>query len=55
MTLLLIVILICLIILGFLSLIPGYTPSIKDAEGHALQGSIASLEKVNLSGQKQWI
>ena len=38
-----------------LYLIPGYTSSIKDSNGRSLKGSIASLEKVNLGGQEQWI
>lgn len=38
-----------------LYLIPGYTSPIKDSKGRSLKGSIASLEKVNLGGQEQWI
>ena len=45
----------CLIIIGILYLIPGFTLPIKDKKGHSLKGSIASLEKINLGGQKQWI
>lgn len=31
------------------------TPSIKDAKGQPVSGSIATLEKVNLNGSAQWI
>lgn len=31
------------------------TPAIKDAQGHRVPGSIATLEKVNLNGTEQWI
>lgn len=31
------------------------TPTIKDAQGHRVPGSIATLEKVNLNGTEQWI
>ncbi len=41
--------------LGILLLIPGFTSSIKDQQGRTVFGSIASLEKVSLGGQKQWI
>jgi pimeloyl-ACP methyl ester carboxylesterase len=43
------------IVLGILFLIPGFTFSIKDKQGHDVDRSIASLEKVNLGGQEQWI
>jgi pimeloyl-ACP methyl ester carboxylesterase len=43
------------IALGILFLIPGFTFSIKDKQGHVVSQSIASLEKVNLGGQEQWI
>jgi pimeloyl-ACP methyl ester carboxylesterase len=43
------------IVLGILSLIPGFTFSIKDKQGNDVSQSIASLEKVNLGGQEQWI
>jgi len=36
-------------------LIPGRTSELKDPQGHTLPGSIASLEEINLGGQKQWI
>jgi pimeloyl-ACP methyl ester carboxylesterase len=42
-------------VLGLLFLIPGFTFSIKDKQGHDVSRSIASLEKVNLGGQEQWI
>jgi pimeloyl-ACP methyl ester carboxylesterase len=45
----------CLIIIGILFLIPGFTLPIRDKKGYSLKGSIASLEKINLGGQKQWI
>lgn len=45
----------CLLILGMKWLIPGYTRPIKDGHGLHMPGSIASLEKVNLGGQDQWI
>jgi pimeloyl-ACP methyl ester carboxylesterase len=38
-----------------LYMIPGYTLPIKDKDGKLLKGSIASLEKVKLGGQEQWI
>jgi hypothetical protein len=51
-----IIIVITLIVLvAVLCLIPGFTLSIKDKKGHTLEGSIASLEKVNLGGQEQWV
>lgn len=34
---------------------PGRTSKFKDTKGHTLQGSIASLEEINLGSQKQWI
>jgi|GEM_PF-1859930 len=43
------------IVLGILFLIPSFTFSIKDKQGHDISQSIASLEKVNLGGQEQWI
>ncbi len=43
------------IALGILFLIPGFTFSIKDKQGHDISRSIASLEKVTLGGQEQWI
>lgn len=43
------------VIMGGLLLIPGFTSSIKDKQGHTIPGSIASLEKINLGGQEQWI
>jgi pimeloyl-ACP methyl ester carboxylesterase len=43
------------IVLGILFLIPGFTFSIKDKQGHDVSQSIASLEKVNLGEQKQWV
>ena len=43
------------IVLGSLFLIPSFTFSIKDKQGHNVSQSIASLEKVNLGGQEQWI
>ena len=43
------------IVLGILFLIPGFTFSIKDPQGHNVSQSIASLEKINLGGQEQWI
>jgi hypothetical protein len=43
------------IVLGILFLIPGFTFAIKDRQGHNVSRSIASLEKVNLGGQQQWI
>ena len=32
-----------------------YTPTILDANGDPLLGSIATLEKVTLNGSRQWI
>jgi pimeloyl-ACP methyl ester carboxylesterase len=32
-----------------------FTPPITDAQGNAIPGSIATLEKVNLNGSEQWI
>jgi pimeloyl-ACP methyl ester carboxylesterase len=52
---LLFIIVLCLIIIVTLYLIPGFTLPVKDKKGHSLKGSIASLEKINLGGQKQWI
>ena len=46
---------IVLLFIGFLCLVPGYTSQIKDQRGHSLPGSIASLEKIKLGGQDQWI
>jgi hypothetical protein len=43
------------IVLGIFCLIPGFTFPIKDRQGHNVSQSIASLEKVNLGGQEQWI
>jgi pimeloyl-ACP methyl ester carboxylesterase len=43
------------VVLGILFLIPGFTFPIKDRQGHNVSRSIASLEKVNLGGQEQWI
>jgi proline iminopeptidase len=42
-------------ILALLILLPATTPAILDANGKPLSGSIASLEKVRLGGQDQWI
>lgn len=50
-----IVVLLSAIVLGSLFLIPSFTFSIKDKQGHHVSRSIASLEKVNLGGQEQWI
>ena len=50
-----IIVLILLLIICILWLMPGYTSPIKDKQGNILQGSIASLEKVNLGGNEQWI
>jgi pimeloyl-ACP methyl ester carboxylesterase len=50
-----IVVLLGAIVLGSLFLIPSFTSSIKDKQGHNISRSIASLEKVNLGGQEQWI
>ncbi|MGB7210561.1 MAG: alpha/beta hydrolase [Pyrinomonadaceae bacterium] len=44
-----------LISICVLLLIPAYTSSIKDSHGQVVQGSIASLEKVNLGNAEQWI
>jgi pimeloyl-ACP methyl ester carboxylesterase len=49
------IVLFFVVTLCILALIPGYTSSIKDNKGNPLQGSIASLEKINLGGQEQWI
>jgi len=38
-----------------LYMIPGYTTLIKDKRGVVIEGSIASLEKVQLGGREQWI
>lgn len=46
---------IIVLIIGIIFLIPGFTSSIKDKQGHPVAGSIASLEKVNVGGQQQWI
>ena len=43
------------IVLGILFLIPSFTFPIKYKQGHDVSRSIASLEKVNLGGQEQWI
>jgi proline iminopeptidase len=40
---------------GLLLLLPAKTPTILDANGKALPGSITSLEKVRLGGHEQWI
>jgi len=45
----------CLVIIGILCIIPGYTKPIRDKYGKILPGSIASLERVKLGGQFQWI
>jgi len=50
-----IIVSLCLLIVGILYLIPGYTSPIKDQQGNVLQGSIASLEKLRLGGVEQWI
>lgn len=42
-------------LLGLLLLLPAKTPTILDANGKALPGSITSLEKVRLGGHEQWI
>jgi pimeloyl-ACP methyl ester carboxylesterase len=55
MMLFLTIVLLGAIVLGILFLIPGFTFPIKDRQGHDVPGSIASLEKVNLGGQEQWI
>jgi pimeloyl-ACP methyl ester carboxylesterase len=55
MMLFLTIVLLGAIVLGILCLIPGFTFPIKDKQGHNVSQSIASLEKVNLGGQKQWI
>jgi pimeloyl-ACP methyl ester carboxylesterase len=44
-----------ILVIVVLCVIPGYTPLIKDQQGRFFQGSIASLEKVNLGGKEQWI
>jgi pimeloyl-ACP methyl ester carboxylesterase len=49
------VVLLGAITIGGLFLIPGFTFSIKDKKGRTVSGSIASLEKISLGGQKQWI
>ena len=49
-----IIALLCFLGIGILCLILWYTPSIKNVQGNTLQGSIASLEKVNLRGKEQW-
>jgi pimeloyl-ACP methyl ester carboxylesterase len=38
-----------------LSQLSGYTPSIVDAQGKSVPGSIATLERVTLGGSEQWI
>lgn len=48
-----IVVLLFLSIIGILYLIPGYTSPIKDLQGHTLQGSIASLEKIKHNGTRE--
>jgi pimeloyl-ACP methyl ester carboxylesterase len=55
MMLFLTIVLLGAIVLGLLFLIPGFTFPIKDKQGHNVSRSIASLEKVNLGGQEQWI
>jgi pimeloyl-ACP methyl ester carboxylesterase len=50
-----IVVLLSAIVLGSLFLIPSFTSSIKDKQGHNVSQGIVSLEKVNLGGQEQWI
>ncbi len=50
-----IIILLGVIIIGILWLIPSFTFSIKDKQGHTVSGSIASLEQIILGGKKQWI
>ncbi|WP_373546983.1 alpha/beta fold hydrolase, partial [Chamaesiphon sp.] len=55
MMLFLTIVLLGAIVLAILCLIPGFTLAIKDTQGHDVSGSIASLEKVNLGGQEQWI
>jgi pimeloyl-ACP methyl ester carboxylesterase len=55
MMLFLTIVLLGAIVLGILCLIPGFTFPIKARQGHAVSQSIASLEKVNLGGQEQWI
>jgi len=44
-----------LVILAVLIALPASTPPIFGANGKPLSGSIASLEKVRLGGQEQWI
>ena len=55
MTLFILVVLVGAIVTSILFLIPGFTSLIKNEQGDQLFGSIASLEKVNLGGQQQWI
>lgn len=52
---LLYVLIIIFLLLIILYLIPAFTPPLKDAMGRFITNSIASLEKVKLSGQDQWI
>ncbi len=44
-----------LAILAILIVLPASTPAIVMADGRPVPGSIASLEKVNIGGQEQWI
>jgi pimeloyl-ACP methyl ester carboxylesterase len=55
MMLFLVIALLSVIVLGILFLIPSFTSSIKDKQGRNIFQSIASLEKINLGGQEQWI
>ena len=55
MLVLLIIVLIILAVISSIFLIPGYTKPFKDENGNILQGSIASLEKMELGGRDQWV
>jgi pimeloyl-ACP methyl ester carboxylesterase len=55
MMLFLTIVLLGAIVLAILCLIPGFTFPIKDRQGHDISQSIASLEKINLGRQEQWI
>ncbi len=48
-------VLVFLVTIVLYSLIPGFTSSIKDQHGNKLPDSIASLEKITLGRQRQWI
>lgn len=41
--------------IGIIAAIPGRTPSIVDAKGDPIPGSIARLEKMKLGGVEQWL